>query len=189
MIKLYTDKEYSDMAIQANEQHRKLVKLQEERDVPYEVYEYEKKIIQVPIYNDKGEIIGYEDKEVDDYTKPVIDEETGEHKHHTEYKKELVEYLEIVDFSEEEKREMLNHLSLTKREVFLALYKDKKITPEQLRSQITDTEALIEFDFANDYFRGNPLIDSIGIMLGYSIEDLDYLFTHKELPAKEDIND
>lgn len=105
MIKEYTDKQYSDMAVQANEQHKKLIKVQEERQVLYEVYEYEKKIIQVPIYNDEGEIIGYENKEVDDLTKPIMVEETnpetGEtilvHKHHTEYKKEIFEHLEIVD--------------------------------------------------------------------------------------------
>ena len=86
----------------------------------------------------------------------------------------------------QKERERLNMLSLTKREVFLALYKDKGITPDIVRGSITDTEALIEFDYASDYFRGNPLIDRIGIMLGYSTKDLDYLFEHKELPAKED---
>lgn len=76
----------------------------------------------------------------------------------------------------------ISKLSLTKREVFLALYKNKGITPDVLRSQITDPEALIEFDYAENYFRGNPLIDKIGIMLGYSTEDLDYLFENKKLP-------
>lgn len=84
----------------------------------------------------------------------------------------------------QEERNRLDLLSLTKREVFLALYKDKGITPEQLRSQITDTEALIEFDYAESYFRGNPLIDKIGIMLGYSTEDLDHLFETGILPEK-----
>lgn len=101
--------------------------------------------------------------------------------------------LKNEDWEEKQKqkeRERLSMLSLTKREVFLALYKDKGITPEQLRSQITDTEALIEFDYANEYFRGNPLIDKIGIMLGYSMEDLDHLFENKELPVKvEETND
>ncbi len=92
------------------------------------------------------------------------------------------------DFEKEQaqkERERISMLSLTKREVFLALYKDKGITPEQLRAQITDNEALIEFDFANDYYRGNPLIDQIGIMLGYSTEDLDNLFETGKLPEKE----
>lgn len=102
----------------------------------------------------------------------------------------------VIDNSEEyqaeqaqAERERINMLSLTKREVFLALYKDKGITPEQLREQITDTEALIEFDFANDYYRGNPLIDKIGIMLGYSMEDLDHLFETGSLPEKEEVSD
>ncbi len=83
---------------------------------------------------------------------------------------------------EQEEREALNKLSLTKREVFLALYKDKGITPEQLKATITDPEALIEFEYATEYFRGNPLIDVLGKQLGYSSDDLDYLFTNGELP-------
>lgn len=104
---------------------------------------------------------------------------------------EKLEGDEVIDNTEEfeaeqaeKERGRLNMLSLTKREVFLALYKDKGITPEQLRAQITDNEALIEFDFANDYYRGNPLIDKIGIMLGYSMEDLDHLFETGSLPEK-----
>lgn len=105
MIKEYTDKQYSDMAIQANTLHKKLIKVQEEREVPYEVYEYEKKTITVPVYDDEGEIIDYKEIEVDDYTKPVmvpeIDPETGEtimvHKHHTKYRNEIFEHLEIID--------------------------------------------------------------------------------------------
>ena len=85
---------------------------------------------------------------------------------------------------EEEKarkeRERLNKLSLTKREVFLALYNDKGITPEAIKEYIKDPESLIEFEYANDYFRGNPLIDAIGQTLGYSSEQLDYLFEHKK---------
>lgn len=79
-------------------------------------------------------------------------------------------------------RERLNQLSLTKREVFLALYKDKGITPEQIKTQISSPEALIEFEYATDYYRGNPLINLIGQTLGYTVQELDYLFEHKELP-------
>lgn len=87
---------------------------------------------------------------------------------------------------EQKERERISKLSLTKREVFLALYKNKNITPDMIRNNIKDnTEALIEFDYAEKYYRGNPLIDSIGIILGYSSEDLDYLFQNKELPSKE----
>lgn len=82
----------------------------------------------------------------------------------------------------QEERQRLDSLSLTKREVFLALYKAKRITPETLKSQITDPEALIEFEYANEYFRGNPLINLIGQSLGFTSDELDYLFENKELP-------
>lgn len=84
----------------------------------------------------------------------------------------------------QKERNRLDMLSLTKREVFLALYKAKGLTPEQIRASITDPEALIEFDYANEYYRGNPLINAIGEQLGYSVDELDYLFENKKLPEK-----
>ena len=103
--------------------------------------------------------------------------------------KETETALEAWGYTEEEQaqkeRERINMLSLTKREVFLALYRDKGITPEQIKFQIQYEEALIEFEYANDYFRGNPLINSIGKLLGYTTEELDYLFEFKEFPKEE----
>ena len=93
---------------------------------------------------------------------------------------------EVIDNTEEyeaekakQEAERIAKLSLTKREVFLAIYQDKTITPEQIRAQITDQEALIEFDYAEKYYRGNPLIDILGQALGYTKEQLDYLFKYK----------
>lgn len=77
---------------------------------------------------------------------------------------------------EQKEQERIAQLSLTKREVFLALYSDKGITPEQIRSQLTDEAALIEFDYAERYYRGNVLIDLIGQRLGYTKQQLDNLF-------------
>ncbi len=82
---------------------------------------------------------------------------------------------------EREERERLDMLSLTKREVFLAIYRDKGITPEQIRAMLTTEEARIEFDYANDYFRGNPLIGQLGEALEYTSEQLDTLFKTGEL--------
>ena len=96
---------------------------------------------------------------------------------------EIIQNPNYEEIQQQKERERINQLSLTKREVFLALYKDKGITPEQIKMQITNPQALIEFEYANDYFRGNPLIDVIGQTLGYTSEDLDYLFEHKELPV------
>ncbi len=87
---------------------------------------------------------------------------------------------------EREERERINQLSLTKREVFLAIYRDKQITPEQIRAMLTSEEARIEFDYANDYFRGNPLIGQLGEALGYTPSQLDTLFETGEIP--QDVN-
>ena len=104
---------------------------------------------------------------------------------YTENEEEIQENVTYTETEEEyqaRKRQEIGRLSLTKREVFLALYDDKGLKPEQVRAQITDEKALIEFDHATEYYRGNPLIDSIGALLGYTSADLDYLFEHKELP-------
>lgn len=92
---------------------------------------------------------------------------------------------EFKEFLEQEKRERIARLSLTKREVFLALLDDKGITPEQIRGSITDEKALIEFDFATEYYRFNPLIDLIGAQLGYTSKQIDYLFVNKKFPEGE----
>ena len=86
---------------------------------------------------------------------------------------------EYIEKMTQEKSEQIAKLSLTKREVFLAIYRDTGITPEEIRAQITDPAALIEFDYAEKYYRGNPLIDILGQALGYTKERLDYLFENK----------
>ena len=114
--KVYTDKEYSDKACEANALGKKLIKVQEEREYEVTVLEWEKKTIEIPIYNEEGEIIGYESIEVDDYTKPImieiVDSETGEkiwvQKSHQETRTEIVEYLEIVDNPENFQRNFFN---------------------------------------------------------------------------------
>lgn len=73
-------------------------------------------------------------------------------------------------------RERIAKLSLTKREVFLGLYQAKGVTPDQIKAQITDPMALIEFEYANYYYRFNPLIDIVGNSLGITSEQLDRFF-------------
>jgi hypothetical protein len=73
-------------------------------------------------------------------------------------------------------RERIAKLKLTKREVFLGLYQAKGVTPDMIKAQITDPQALIEFEYANDYYRGNPLIDIVGATLGITSEQLDKFF-------------
>lgn len=92
---------------------------------------------------------------------------------------------------EQQEKERIARLSLTKREVFLGLYQAKGVTPEMIKAQITDPMALIEFEYANDYFRGNPLIDIVGAQLGITPEQLDNFFITKDytelLPKVEEV--
>lgn len=137
--------------------------------------------------------LGYQENKIKYYVEQPLDpsiynvdkwEETND-----EYALDGEEYVlkneEWEERQAQKEKERIAKLSLTKREVFLALYKAKGLTPEMVRSQITDTEALIEFDYATEYFRFNPLIDKIGLILGYSSEDIDYLFENKQLPESE----
>lgn len=98
--------------------------------------------------------------------------------------KETETALEAWGYTEEEiaekERERINLLSMTKREMFLGLYQAKGITPDMLKAQITDHQALIEFEYANYYYRGNPLIDIIGGQLGVTTEQLDKFFETKD---------
>lgn len=91
---------------------------------------------------------------------------------------------------EQKERERIAKLSLTKREVFLGLYQAKGVTPDMIKAQITDPQALIEFEYANDYYRGNPLIDIVGGALGITPEQLDCFFETNDytclLPVEEE---
>jgi len=78
---------------------------------------------------------------------------------------------EVNEIWQKRYREEINQLSLTQREVFLALFPDKGITPEQLEGQITNG-SIKEFKYTERYYRGNPLIDEIGNQLGYTKEQL-----------------
>ena len=96
------------------------------------------------------------------------------------YNSELMTVEEMEAKQAQKERERLNMLSMTKREMFLGLYQAKGITPDMLKAQITDPQALIEFEYANDYYRGNPLIDVIGTQLGFTSEQLDKFFETKD---------
>ena len=104
------------------------------------------------------------------------------------------------DYDEKQKqkeRERLDSLTLTPADVDRALYKAKKMDFEDLKALIVqalptvDIKALsIEFR-AKDFYRGAVangmrLFDVVGALLGYSSDDMDYLFEHKELPEKEE---
>lgn len=125
------------------------------------------------------------------------------HNHGYEIKETETE-LQAWGYTEEERqeqeRERLDRLTLTPADVERALYKAKSMDFEDLKALIAekiptiDLKALaIEFR-AKDFYRGAEaggmrLFDVVGQLLGYSSDDMDYLFKNKELPDNENTTD
>lgn len=105
---------------------------------------------------------------------------------------ETEEELQAWGYTEEEKeqqrKEAIARLSLTRGDVFRGLLQAKSVTRTMLRSiienlpdetneqTITKEMALIDFDEALNFFRGNPLIDTVGEQLGITSEQMDRFF-------------
>ena len=84
---------------------------------------------------------------------------------------------------ERQRRDLLN---LTKADVLLALYEDKGITPDNIKEMLKDNvPALIKFDYASSYYRGDEVVNALGLALGYTTEEMDYLFENKTFPPAE----
>lgn len=115
-------------------------------------------------------------------------DENGDITTHTET--QIVRRFEIKAIApetEEEKRMRLNMLSLTKADVLLALYEDKGLTPEDIKAMLKDNvPALIKFDYASSYYRGDEVVNALGLALGYTTEEMDYLFQNKKFPTAEE---
>ena len=85
----------------------------------------------------------------------------------------------------EKEAERISMLNLTKADVLLALYEDKGITPEDIKIMLKDNvPALIKFDYASSYYRGDEVVNALGLALGYTTEEMDYLFENKKFPEK-----
>lgn len=81
--------------------------------------------------------------------------------------------------------ERIAHLSLTRGDVFRGLLLARGVTRLQLRGMIEANElltevqkemALIDFDEALNFYRGNALIDTVGLALGIEPAQLDCFF-------------
>lgn len=114
------------------------------------------------------------------------------------YEKRKIKVDETFEEREAQReRWRIDHLTLTPADVERALYKAKGMDFDDLKALIAeklpdiDTKALsIEFR-AKDFYRGVDfngirLFDTVGALLGYTPEDMDYLFENKELPIKEE---
>ena len=119
----------------------------------------------------------------------------------TEYIKKPDNYEEILAQKE---RDRINALSLTSADVERALYKAKGIDfddvvelakqANEVQTVSFDDEPANKIDIkelkielkANSFYRGHPYIAQIGKLLGYTSEELDYLFENKQFPEKEE---
>ena len=96
----------------------------------------------------------------------------------------------------QEEKERIAMLSLTRGDVFRGLYQAKQVTREQIRAMIESNEliseaqrelALIDFDEALNFYRGNVLIDTLGLALGITSEQLDKFFETNDYTVLLDI--
>ena len=93
--------------------------------------------------------------------------------------------LVALGFTQEElnqqERNRKDMLALTRCDVLKALYRTKGITPNDIKALLKDNvEALIELEYAQNFYRGHPMIKAIGEQLGFTSDDLDYLFENKK---------
>ena len=140
--------------------------------------------------------LGYKDEKIKFCTEQPLDttlygidriEETDE-----EYVLDGEQYI-LKDEAWEEKQaqkeaERIAHLSLTRGDVLRGLLLAKGVTKEQIsqmieamptssQEQIVVKElAKIDFEDALNFYRGVPLIDTIGLQLGFTKEQLDEFF-------------
>lgn len=140
--------------------------------------------------------LGYKDEKIKFYTEQPLDttlygidriEETDK-----EYVLDGEQYI-LKDEAWEEKQaqkeaERIAHLSLTRGDVLRGLLLAKGVTKEQIsqmieamptssQEQIVVKElAKIDFEDALNFYRGVPLIDTIGLQLGFTKEQLDKFF-------------
>lgn len=85
----------------------------------------------------------------------------------------------------QKEKERIAMLSLTRGDVFRGLLMAKGVTRAQLRAMIETNEllsvvekemALIDFDEALNFYRGNALINTVGLAIGITSEQLDKFF-------------
>ncbi len=103
--------------------------------------------------------------------------------------KETEKALEAWGYTDKEKqqaeRERLNMCFMTGADVERAIYKVKGIDFDDILAMVKDNPAIdekalkIEFK-ANNFFRGNPYIEQVGALLGFTGEMLDKFFETKD---------
>lgn len=137
--------------------------------------------------------LGYQNGKIKFYTEQPLDKEFYNldkvEETELEYVLDDEEYV-LNDEAYQEKqaqkeRERIAHLSLTRGDVFRGLLLARGVTRSMLRGMIEANEqlsevqkemALIDFDEALNFYRGNALIDTVGLALGIEAKQLDKFF-------------
>ena len=150
--KPYTDIEYADFIVEHNHNNGRLIEETEEAIFALEAHE----------------IMG-------ENNLPIIN---------PNYESEL----------QKKERERLDNLNLTAADVERAIYKVKGIDFDDLvnlveqTAQLSQDDAIKSIDIkalkielrANNFYRGNPYIEQVGTILGFSSEQLDRFFDTKD---------
>lgn len=99
--------------------------------------------------------------------------------------KELITQEEYQTEQEQAERERISLLNMTGADVERAIYKVKGIDFDDILAMVKNNPAIdekalkIEFK-ANNFFRGNPYIEQVGSLLGFTSEMLDKFFETKD---------
>ena len=188
----YTENEKIEFIVEQNHKNGYEIRQVEttyevEEEVPYTEIETEE--IQEPIFDEKGNPF------LDDDGNPILKTQIIE-KEVVKYRTETVEKtgynLEAWGYTKEElakeERERLDKLSMTRGDVFEALILAKGLGKVQIRAMIeqaeldTMTKALYlnRFDEALEFYRGYPIFNMLGKVLGITGDMLDKFFETKD---------
>ena len=108
------------------------------------------------------------DLEIQETNRPIVDFQFADTE---EYEQEQAQ----------KERERLNMLTLTAADVERAIYKAKGMDFEDILELVKDNQDIdvkalkIEFK-ANNFYRGNPYIEQVGLLLGFTSQMLDEFF-------------
>lgn len=178
MEKLYTNQEYAQKAIEANASGQKVY-----------VHTYSQETeIEVPVYDEDGNQTGTKKETV---TKEYAELKIAPDKYYICYKDNYTDGTINDNFNQEQTQkelERISMLSLTGADVERAIYKAKGMDFDDiiqyLEAQplsengqpVVDIKALkIELK-ANNFYRGNPYVEQIGAILGFSSNQLTKFF-------------
>ena len=140
----------------------------------------------------KAQLENYTDKQRQDFI-VIYNHNQGYEIRETEKAIEAWGYTE--EEKQEQKRERIDKLSMTRGDVFEALILARGLTKPQIRAMIEQAELdamtkalyLNRFDEALSFFRGHPVFDFIGNMLNITSTQMDDFFETKDYHYLTDI--